>query len=86
MASPGGQRGLLITAAALVVLSLLPARLLALNHWLADLVETLVAPVSHPVSSAARWAMPGDPNAADPEEIRQLRDRLEEARSALLRA
>ncbi|MCL4221774.1 MAG: hypothetical protein KJZ65_10455 [Phycisphaerales bacterium] len=82
-----GPRGktLPLTVFALGVLALIPLPYLRWLNPLSGLAMRVIAPISHPISEASRWVVPGrvDDLADEPEQV--LAEELERTRQAYLR-
>jgi len=80
------RRILPFTIGLLVILALFtPIRYLDWVGWFGSLSQRLVAPISHPLSSLARWLAPAGKRVADDDAVRVLEESLEEVKSQMLR-
>ncbi len=80
------RRALPVALVLLTITALLPARNLAWAGWFGTLVQTLAAPISHPVSRFIRWVVPAAPLVADEDAgSRAWRLRAEEFETLYLR-
>ncbi len=60
-----------------VMFTFIPARRTAWLEPLGGLAFALIAPISHPVSSFARWVIPAERDAGDPAIVRSLKEEIE---------
>jgi cell shape-determining protein MreC len=87
MLPPGKTRQLLpATYVLLVVFALLPLPWVSWLGSFSQLMQTLVAPISHPLARVSRWLAPSDRDRPAPEAIRALEDEREAIRIQLLQA
>lgn len=86
----GGQLRLALAVGLLVITSLLPARALKWAAWVADPVQSIVAPWEHALGWAAAWARdrtgPSRLTAEDRASMEQMRRERDAAEFALVQA
>lgn len=70
--------------AVLLIGSFLPGRFLLPLSWFGDLVGMVAAPVSQPLRIVGGWLAPPDAGETDPEEVAQLKRRIEEYKTLYL--
>jgi hypothetical protein len=76
----GAGRTLALVVCVLLVLALLPARYSGWVRWIGGLVETVLTPITHPLSGVSRWLSSSSGPEVAPEVQRQLteeRDRFQ---------
>lgn len=80
------RRTLPLAIAALAVASVLPGRWLGWAGWFGTLTQTIVAPISHPVTRFSRWLSPAAPRPAGEDgPSREWRLRAQEYEALYLR-
>lgn len=86
----GGQLRLALAAGLLVITSLLPARALKWASWVADPVQSIIAPWEHALGWAAAWARnraePSRLSAEDQAAMDEIRRERDAAEFALVQA
>ncbi|HYE60533.1 MAG TPA: rod shape-determining protein MreC [Phycisphaerales bacterium] len=75
-----------LTFVILVLLAFTPVRWVSWLSSFSQLMQTLVAPVSHPLAGLSRWLSPADRGPPDPEAVRALEDTIEETKVQLYQA
>lgn len=84
---PGERDRLLVGAVVfLLVASVAPARWLAPNAWLGDLVGVVSAPVAQPARALGGWLTPASAREPQPEVVTQLQRQVDEYRTLYERA
>lgn len=87
MIPPGKTRQLLpLTFVILTLLAFTPVRWVSWLSSFGQLMQTLVAPISHPLAGLSRWLSPADRAPPKPEQIRSLENEIEAVRLERLQA